>query len=132
MNGRIDEVDGSRYDEIGNNIIRIYRKTSDVINIVAAIGGIVLLITAIKNKKRIEELLVLLGIMGCYLILHIGVGLNYFEAHNRSGRYFYLAGAYPLQQLFIILSIFMLFEMIKETREKRKLRNEANHPDTLL
>lgn len=136
VNGRIDEVDGTSYDTVGNDIIRIYRKTSAMLNVVAIVGFLILLITAIKNKKRIGELLVLIGMVGCYLALHIGVGLNYFEAHNREGRYSYLAGTYPLQQLFIILTIFILFaaikEFLKETKEKRKLRNEVNHPDTLL
>ncbi len=132
--GRMDVVDGSAFDAVGKKIIELYQSTGIFINILAAAGFLLLLITALKNRKEKEVtlLLVLLGMMGCYFALHLGVGLNYFAAHNRSGRYLYLAGAYPLQQLFIILSIFMLFEMIKETREKRKLRNEANHPDTLL
>ncbi len=136
--GRLDVVDGSKFNAVGKKIIEFYQDTSIFVNIFAGIGFLFLLVKALKNRKEKEVslLLVLLGMMGCYLALNLGVGLNYFSAHNRSGRFIYLAGAYPLQQLFIILTIFILFaaikEFLKETKEKRKLRNEVNHPDTLL
>lgn len=121
-NSRMDVVDGSAFDAVGQRVIQVYRNASIFINILAVAGFILLLITTLKNRKEKEVslLLVLLGMMGSYFALHLGVGLNYFAAHNRSGRYLYLAGAYPLQQLFIILTIFVLFEIIKETIRKVK------------
>ena len=88
-----------------NVLINAYRILSIPLSILVLPCFIYLWIRTYKRNR--ETLIITLGLLASYLLLQSGVSLNYFEAYNRDGRLAYLNGAFPLQQLFILLVLFI-------------------------
>ena len=121
-----------------NAVIKVYQIVGMPLFIAASAGFIIAILYEICNWKRkkklynFEVLICTLGTLLSILILHLIVSINYFDAWNRSTRYGYLGGSYPLQQAYIALSLTMGYQIIKKIHKEREKNDEANHTDSML
>ncbi len=111
--GVIRLPDTADVDEIGevdiaNNIMEIYKLTGQIIFAMSVVCYIAIFVMVIRNRQYstdFEVFCIITGILGSMCVLLAGVSMNYMEAWNSNTRYTYMAGAYPLLQMFNLLSI---------------------------
>lgn len=108
-----------------NSIIKLYSITGPVIALIGLICYLIISILMIKglvkkNYNLVNDWIIITGIALTFIVLILGVSYNYFEAWNRDGRNVYLAGAYPLMQMFIALSISGFYLNLKKLIKEKK------------
>ncbi|POO85882.1 hypothetical protein C1H59_13740 [Clostridium sp. 3-3] len=108
-----------------NFVIKLYSSTGLVIALSGLICYLIISILMIKGLVKkdynlVNDWLIITGIALTFIVLILGVSYNYFEAWNRDGRNVYLAGAYPLMQMFIALSISSFYLNVKKFIKEKK------------
>jgi hypothetical protein len=119
-----------------NFVIKLYSSTGLAIALSGLICYLIISILMIKGLVKkdynlVNDWLIITGIALTFIVLILGVSYNYFEAWNRDGRNVYLAGAYPLMQMFIALSISSFYLNVKKFIKEKKI-NEINNTNTML
>ncbi|MBR6404106.1 MAG: hypothetical protein IKS48_12035 [Eubacterium sp.] len=112
-------------------VIALYQKTGWLMFALAAISFVLLFFKSFDKKQEakdkeiiIKALVVQTGILLSALLLIGGVTYRYAEARNSEGRNLYMAGAYPLYQIWVVGTIvlaviYVLMPVIKKNREKK-------------
>lgn len=87
-------------------ITAIYRALGGVVCGLAMLSMLYIVVQSFrKNEKCSVYVLVLLGLFASFVVINLGVGYAYAEAWNSDTRYTYLLGAYPVLEMFNIMSI---------------------------
>ena len=118
-------------------VIALYQKTGWFMFGLAAISFVLLFFKLFDKKQGaknreivIKSFVVLTGILLSSLLLIGGVTYRYAEARNSEGRNLYMAGAYPLYQIWVVGTIvlaiiYVLVPVIKKNREKKNTEVES-------
>ncbi len=116
----------------------IYSRTGLMLAVLGCASFLGLVICFFIDKKERKKtqigavVLVLLGILVSLCALAIGVSYTYIEAWNTDERMTYMAGAYPVMQLFIGISVLYLLQYIMQRRKGREAKDEIDHSNPLL
>ncbi|OOO00372.1 MAG: hypothetical protein ATN35_01340 [Epulopiscium sp. Nele67-Bin004] len=121
-NGVVRLPDTADVDDIGeidiaNNIMKLYKWSGTMIFVMAIACYAAIFVYLIRNRKYgidFEVFCIITGILGSMCVLIGGVSMNYMEAWNSDLRNSYMAGAYPLLQMFNLLSIGYCHTVYKE------------------
>ncbi len=107
-----------------NKIGILYNKIGVFLSIIGALCYLIITVFIIIYKsirnKLFEIWLVLTGILMSFLLLEGTVSYAYTIAWNRQYRFQYLAGAYTLSQMFIMVSISMVIYLVYNKRGEFK------------
>lgn len=115
--------------DLSKTIINAYKVSGIIVIWVSIIAYLMITFFVIiginKKQNNLQAIwLILTGILISFIILILGVSYNYMEAWNKSGRWYYMAGSYPLMNMFSGLSICYIIIHIKRCINERFLLNK--------
>ncbi len=117
----------------------VYQNTGRILMLFGVAGFVIIIVGFFADKKSREIYhlgevsLILSGTLIVMFALIIGVSYTYVEAWNTDERMTYMAGAFPVMQIFSGISIAHAACYISGwIKNRRRMKHEADHTDTLL
>lgn len=107
------EFDNFRIN-ILENILKVYQKFNPILFYTSIVAFVIFVLINIINKnKKIEELIILLGLVAVYLSRITTVTFTYKTMYTEAMNYMYLSNIYSIQMIFGALAIYFVIKEVK-------------------